>query len=57
MKKTQIKLEYDEYADWYYIALPEEIMKELNLQEGDDMLWTDNEDGTFTLKKKEKINE
>lgn len=35
------------------LPIPPEFMKELNWKEGDIMTWIDNEDGTFTLKKKD----
>jgi hypothetical protein len=35
-----------------FIELPIEIIESLELNEGDVMQWTDNEDGSFTLTKK-----
>jgi bifunctional DNA-binding transcriptional regulator/antitoxin component of YhaV-PrlF toxin-antitoxin module len=34
------------------ITLPEEILKEANLKEGDVIVWKDNKDGSYTLEKK-----
>lgn len=39
------------------LPIPPEFMKELNWKEGDIMTWIDNEDGTFTLRKKDNTPE
>ena len=36
-----------------YITLPQEIIDQLQLKEGDVMKWIDNKDGSWTLVKKE----
>lgn len=36
-----------------YIEFPEDVLKELDWNEGDVLLWTDNGDGTFKITKKE----
>ena len=36
-----------------YITLPQEIIEQLQLKEGDVMKWIDNKDGSWTLVKKE----
>ena len=53
MKTT---LEVFEMDDDLYLQLPDEFVKELGWNEGDTLIWTENNDGSFTLKK-EKRNE
>lgn len=35
-----------------YIVFPDDLMQQLSWQEGDDILWIDNKDDTYTLKKR-----
>lgn len=35
-----------------YIEFPDEVMSEVGWKEGDDIIWTDNGDGSWTLTKK-----
>ncbi|MBT6470939.1 MAG: hypothetical protein HOK52_06725 [Candidatus Marinimicrobia bacterium] len=44
--------EISEYMDLKF-NLPYAIVKELKLVEGDSIVWTDNNDGSFTLRKEE----
>jgi bifunctional DNA-binding transcriptional regulator/antitoxin component of YhaV-PrlF toxin-antitoxin module len=37
-----------------FIEFPDEVLKEVGWKEGDTIKWTDNNDGSFTLKKAEK---
>ncbi len=39
------------------LDLPSETMEELGWKEGDQLIWTDNNDGSFSLKKYEKTND
>jgi len=48
----QVTLEQDENGD-LILPLPEELLKEVGWKTDDVLTWTDNEDGTYTLSKKE----
>lgn len=37
-----------------FIELPEDLLAETGWKEGDDLTWTDNHDGSFTLSKSDK---
>lgn len=37
----------------HYFEIPDEYLKELDWQPGDSVIWTQNEDGSFSLTKKE----
>jgi len=39
------------------LDLPSETMEELGWKEGDQLVWTDNNDGSFSLKKCEETND
>ena len=39
------------------LDLPSETMEELGWKEGDQLVWTDNNDGSFSLRKNEKTND
>jgi hypothetical protein len=47
-------VQYNEEEDFYY--LESEIFQQVGWKPGDDILWIENEDGTVTLKKVEKMN-
>lgn len=36
------------------IQFPDDLLEETGWREGDDIVWTDNKDGSYTLTKKEK---
>jgi bifunctional DNA-binding transcriptional regulator/antitoxin component of YhaV-PrlF toxin-antitoxin module len=36
----------------YFITFPDDLLEAANLKQGDHVEWVDNEDGTYTLKKK-----
>lgn len=38
------------------LPLPDEVLLELGVKEGDELLWTDNKDGSYTLTKKPEGN-
>lgn len=49
MKSIEVKKEDGEY----FLEFPEDLLKELDWNEGDVLLWIDNGDGTFHITKKE----
>jgi hypothetical protein len=51
-KTWTLSVEEGEDGD-QYITLPEEVLQQLNLKEGDTVEWLDNKDGSWTLVKKE----
>jgi bifunctional DNA-binding transcriptional regulator/antitoxin component of YhaV-PrlF toxin-antitoxin module len=51
MKTWVVNVEEDENGD-AYIQLPDEVLQHANLKEGDTVVWTDNEDGSWSLQKK-----
>lgn len=50
--KYTLPIEYDETLDEYYITLPEDIVANVNLQEGDVLYWEEISEKVFALKKK-----
>jgi len=52
MKKYIADIKENEEGE-VYIEFPEEVMSEVGWQEGDDIVWTDNGDGSWSLTKKE----
>lgn len=50
---TNVTIEYDELTNDYYAVLPDELLRRLGWKENDTLRWTDNKDGTYTLKKEE----
>lgn len=57
MKSYTANVEYDASSDDYYIALDDKISKELGWNIGDTLIWKDNKDGTFTVTKKENMED
>lgn len=51
MKKWIVDVEED--RDGAYIKLPDDLLYEVQWKEGDEIEWIDNEDGSWTMKKKE----
>ena len=51
MTKTVVTVEYNETTDEYELPLSDELLESVGWREGDTLIWIDNEDGTFTLKK------
>jgi uncharacterized membrane protein (UPF0127 family) len=43
----------DEQTQEYLIEFSEEELKQIGWQLGDELVWSDNKDGSWTLKKKE----
>lgn len=52
-KKWTVTVEEDPATGECFIQLPEEVLAAANWKENDTILWTDNEDGTWSLTKKE----
>lgn len=50
--KYTLPVEYDESLDEHYITLPEDIVANMNLQEGDVLYWEEIGEKVFALKKK-----
>lgn len=50
-------VEHDIIWDFHYTDLPEEIIEALGLEVNNIIVWIDNKDGTYTLKKKETTDE
>jgi len=51
MSKYTIKLEEDKNGE-LILPLSDELLKEVGWKEGDTLQWKDNEDGSYTLSKK-----
>ena len=49
--KHTIPVEEDPITGEQYITFPDELVKLLELKEGDTVQWFDNHDGSFTIKK------
>ena len=49
-----LKVEQHEKTGECFILLPEELLEQMDWEEGDNIEWIDNRDGSFTLKKNEK---
>lgn len=50
LKKVTIEVKTLDNGD-QYIEIPEKMLKELGWKQGDEILWTENSDGTFKLTK------
>lgn len=55
-KTWTLNVEENEDGD-QFIVLPDEILQQLDLKEGDTMQWIDNKDGSWTLVKKDISHE
>ena len=49
-----VEVKYNKQTDDYYIELPDKLLSELNWKTGDNIIWTDNKNGTFTLTKEKE---
>jgi antitoxin component of MazEF toxin-antitoxin module len=47
----KLKVEQNESTGECFILLPEELLEQVDWEEGDDVQWLDNGDSSFTLKK------
>ena len=52
MKKYTVTLEEDPATGDVILPFPEEMLKEVGWEEGDVLVWKDNQDGTFSITKK-----
>lgn len=50
---TTATVQYDKETDEYFVVFDEELLRGLGWREGDNIMWIDNKDGTYTLKKEE----
>ena len=48
-----LPVKYLEESDEYYIEFPDGVMEELKWNVGDELVWKDNNDGSFIVSKKE----
>jgi predicted XRE-type DNA-binding protein len=55
MTQYTIDLEEDPETGDIILPLPPELLAEAGWKEGDDLIWTDNGDGSFTMTKKEEV--
>lgn len=46
-----VKIEIDPKTGDLILPLPEELLKQLDLEIGHELEWIDNEDGSFTIRK------
>ena len=46
-----LKVEQNEKTGEYFVLLPEELLEQVDWDEGDNIQWVDNKDSSFTLKK------
>ena len=53
LKSWTLPVEFDEPTGEYFVQFPDELLGATGWQEGDELLWVDNKDGSFTLKKNE----
>jgi hypothetical protein len=54
LKSWTLPVEFDEPTGEYFVQFPDELLGATGWQEGDELLWVDNKDGSFTLKKNEQ---
>jgi bifunctional DNA-binding transcriptional regulator/antitoxin component of YhaV-PrlF toxin-antitoxin module len=52
--RWQLPVECDGPSGEYYITFPDDLLEAANLEEGEEVEWIDNGDGTFVLRKTEK---
>ena len=46
-----VPVEMDAITGEYFITFPDELVEKLDWQEGDTLIWSDNYDGSFTIRK------
>ena len=49
--KWKLPVQVDGLTGECYVNFPDDLLEAANLQEGDQVQWIDNQDGSFTLKK------
>ncbi len=52
--RWQLPVECDGPSGEYYITFPDDLLEAANLEEGEEVEWIDNGDGSFILRKTEK---
>ena len=51
-KSYTLEVKYNDEEDDYYIQFTDEMLEEIGWKIGDEIVWKDNKNGTFTLEKK-----
>ena len=51
-KQWTVAVDYDVSLDYHFIPVPEELVQELGWDVNDILIWVDNEDGSWTIKRK-----
>lgn len=54
MKTFNISVQEDKNSGEFYLEFPEEVVEATGWSVGDELVWIDNKDGSFTLKKKDE---
>ena len=49
-----LKIEHHDKTGDCFMLLPDELLEQVDWQEGDNVQWIDNGDGSFTIKKYEE---
>jgi hypothetical protein len=52
--RWQLPVECDGPSGEYYITFPDDLLEAANLEEGEEVEWVDNGDGSFILRKSQK---
>jgi len=47
--KWQLPVEVDGASGEYFVCFPDDLLEAANLEEGDQVSWVDNGDGSYTL--------
>lgn len=55
INKWVIPVEIDGPSGEYFVTLPDDLLKEVNLKEGDEVEWIENKDGSYILRRVNKI--
>jgi len=53
--KKKWVLPVEQVHDNYYVSFPDDLLKSAKLKEGDEVNWTDNGDGSFSIRKVNKF--
>lgn len=54
-KRWTVTVEYDNESGDYVLPLTDEMMQSVDWKVGDTLEWIDNHDGSWTLRKRDKI--
>jgi len=55
VSKKKWILPVEQVHDDYYVSFPDDLLKAAKLREGDEVNWTDNGDGSFSIRKVHKV--